>query len=219
MSAVKLGPSGLGSAGDTYRRMLWSKVTSRDFAGTDRALTRTMLAQLSPNAARALPPAVSKTAATHAAISAGTRTPRSWVHDIWSAIKAGAEALRVPAQGLLAQAALETGWGRHARGNNVFGVKAHGDGSTLTALTHEFTDGIVHEVHATFQSYRSIAHAVDDFVHVVQRLHPQALGQETVSAFAQALQASGYATDPHYARKIEAVAASPRMRSILAEVK
>ena len=143
---------------------------------------------------------------------------RSWVQGIWGAIRKAADALGVPPKGLLAQAALETGWGRRAHGHNLFGVKARGGGTSFSAMTHEFVDGVYHEVHASFASYGSVGHAIGDFVQLLRHVHPTAVGQATVAGYARALQASGYATDPRYAAKIEAVARSPRMKDLLRAV-
>ncbi|WP_440855191.1 glycoside hydrolase family 73 protein [Salinisphaera sp. RV14] len=239
MSSVKMGPSTTGYGGQVYQRMMWRKVASQDFAGADRALTQTTLSQLmGPQAASAqsaqvsgaLPaqagssaaspasPAISSSAPTPAS-DASSSDPQSWVHKIWHEIKSAAEALGVPAKALLAQAALETGWGRHATGHNLLGVKAHGGGDSFGAFTHEFQQGVMRRVRSQFQQYPSARHALQDFVSVLKSGHAQAVGQGTVSGYARALQDSGYATDPRYAAKIEAVANSPRMRQIMAAVK
>lgn len=223
MTAVRLGPSNLGYAGRAYQRMLWRKVSSHDFNGSDQALTRSTLAQLlpqqaSPAAAHALrSTAIDRAHTAHRATN--HINPEQWVREIWHAITAGAKALKVPAKALLAQAALETGWGQRAQGNNLFGIKAHGGGASFKALTHEFTNGVYRPVEASFEGYRSVVHAVDDLVSVVKNAHPGAVGQSTVSGFAQALQRSGYATDPRYAAKIEAIAQSSRMQQVLGAVK
>lgn len=236
MSSVKMGPSTTGYGGQVYQRMMWRKVASQDFAGADRALTQTTLSQLmGPQAASApagqAPGALAALAGSSAASptasssaptpygDASSSDPQSWVQEIWHEIKSAAEALSVPARALLAQAALETGWGRHATGHNLLGVKAHGGGDSFGALTHEFQQGVMRRVHSRFQQYPSAQYALQDFVSVLKNGHPQAVGQSTVSGYARALQDSGYATDPRYAAKIEAVANSPRMRQIMTTVK
>lgn len=235
MSSVKMGPSTGGYGGKVYQQMMWRKVASQDFAGSDRALTKTTMDQLM-GSSTTTGTATTRDTATLLSAAANTRASapsqragvsgasaaadaQSWVHKIWREIKSGAEALGVPPKGLLAQAALETGWGKHATGHNLFGVKAHGNGESFAALTREFDRGVLRQVRSQFQQYPSAQHAMQDFVSVLKHWHPQAVGQGTVSGYAQALQASGYATDPRYAAKIEAVANSPRMQHILAEVK
>lgn len=226
MSAVRLGPSDLGYAGQMYQRMLWHKIAAQDFAPTDQALTRAAMEQLMPHSAAQSPQSSLSTATVAAAPKAAPASQASarhdaasWVRAVWHAIRSGAEALGVPAKALLAQAALETGWGQHVSANNIFGVKAHGEGPNFTALTHEFADGVLRQVHAAFQGYSSVNRAVDDFVRILQQFHPHTLGQSTIAGYARALQQTGYATDPRYANKIEAVATSPRMQQLLASVK
>ena len=58
---------------------------------------------------------------------------------IWPALRMAASVLGVPPVGLLAQAALETGWGNAMPGNNIFGIKA-GAGQASTA-TGDSRDG------------------------------------------------------------------------------
>lgn len=222
MTSVKLGPSNLGYAGHAYQHMLWRRIASRDFNNSDMALTRSTLEQLMPHIAQTQPRATHGINASPKAASTQPSAPNSpdqWVRHIWHAITSGAKALKVPARALLAQAALETGWGRNAQGNNIFGIKAHGGGASFKAMTHEFSGGVFKPVKAAFKSYRSVTHAVDDLVNVVKQVHPQAMGHTTVAGFARALQHSGYATDPRYAAKIEAVAHSPLMRNLLDGVK
>lgn len=188
--------------------------------GLDNAINRNSATMPQSVEALALsaPPPVSTTTPAVASTSTSTGNPLSWVQDVWGAVKEGAHALGVPAKALLAQAALETGWGSRATGHNLFGVKAHGQENQFTAITHEFIDGVYHQVQAAFASYPSVSHAIKDFVSVLQKNHPSAVGQSTVAGYAHALQASGYATDPRYAAKIEAVASSPRMQDLLRSV-
>lgn len=223
MSAVKMGPSSTGYGGQVYQRMMWRRVARHDFAQVDKPLTRTTMNQLMGPVTRTTR-ATAASAQGPAGLSApdaasGNQDPQSWIQEIWNAVKSGAQALGVPVKGLLAQAALETGWGQHAKSNNLFGVKAHGSGSSFSALTHEFQGGVMRQVRANFQHYPSAQHAVKDFVAVLEHAHPQAVGQSTVAGYAQALQASGYATDPRYAAKIESVANSARMHQLVARVK
>lgn len=219
MSAVKMGPSSTGYGGKVYQRMMWHKVTQHDFGKTDQTLTRATMNQLMGPRSTTTTLAKTQSSSTSGAKStAQSHDPQSWVNEIWSAVKAGAKELGVPVKGMLAQAALETGWGSHASANNLFGVKAHGSGSSFSALTHEFTDGVMRQVRSSFQQYGSPDQAIQDFVSVLKSAHSQVVGQQTVSGYAHALQTSGYATDPRYAAKIEAVAESPQMNHLLAMV-
>jgi flagellar protein FlgJ len=133
--------------------------------------------------------------------------------------RAGRE-LGVDPQALLAQAALETGWGRSlprdAQGNasfNLFGIKAtrHWEGGSVTASTQEFEQGIPVSRHEQFRAYDSAAASFEDYVATLKNnpRYAAALGTGgDVAAFASALQKGGYATDPQYAAKLVAVAGS-----------
>lgn len=115
---------------------------------------------------------------------------------------------------LVAQAALETGWGQHvmaaADGNsshNLFGIKADRawDGPTVTRRTLEYFDGRPVRVNAAFRAYDDYGAAFDDYARFIRGnpRYAQALSKaDDPRAYVHELQRAGYATDPHYARKI-----------------
>ena len=135
-------------------------------------------------------------------------------------LQSAAQSLGVSPNVLLAQAALESGWGRSMPGNNLFGVKAGAgwDGDTVQAHTHEASaNGAVGET-AQFRAYPSLAAAVADYVQLIARnaRYRAALGAGTDPlAYGQALVAGGYATDPDYASKLAVVAGSPTIAAAL----
>ncbi|WP_433886504.1 flagellar assembly peptidoglycan hydrolase FlgJ [Pseudomonas vranovensis] len=119
---------------------------------------------------------------------------------------------------LVAQAALETGWGksvmRQADGSsshNLFGIKATGNwqGGQARAITSEFRDGQFVKETAAFRSYDSYQDSFHDLVSLLQN---NARYKEAVKAadkpeqFVRELQKAGYATDPDYASKISQIA-------------
>lgn len=147
---------------------------------------------------------------------------RAFIASIAPSASAAARALGVSPVGILAQAALETGWGRHAPGNNLFGIKAGDDwqGSSLREVSAEVSGGIRHLGQAAFRAYQSVAASVHDYASLLEspryasvRGHGEDLG-----AFAQGLQQAGYATDPNYAHDLLAVANSPVMHDALASL-
>ncbi|CBA15927.1 flagellar assembly peptidoglycan hydrolase FlgJ [Xanthomonas albilineans] len=159
-------------------------------------------------------------AANAAAASLGERTPEGFVARIWNHAQKAAHELGVDARALVAQAALETGWGRHGMAhnnspssNNMFGIKATGwNGDRITANTHEYVDGVKQSQTADFRAYASPADSFDDYVRLLKTnpRYQQALKAGTdIRGFAQGLQRAGYATDPSYASKIAAIAAGP----------
>jgi flagellar protein FlgJ len=132
--------------------------------------------------------------------------------------EAAARELGVDANALLAQAALETGWGksipRTANGEcsfNLFGIKAGSQwsGRTVNVPTLEFEDGIPVRKVERFRAYESPAECFRDYARLignsVRYSNAKGAGAD-VAAFAAALQDGGYATDPNYARKLVAVA-------------
>ena len=122
----------------------------------------------------------------------------------------------VPAELILAQAALETGWGRHEiatrNGNNshnLFGIKAgsHWQGETTDIVTHEYINGRRTQVVDTFRVYESFEHAFTDYASLISN-NPRYAGvvqAPSAEQAAQELQRGGYATDPRYADKLVAV--------------
>ncbi len=147
---------------------------------------------------------------------------KSFIASILPSVQTAAKQLGVAPVAILAQAALETGWGRHAPGNNVFGVKAGSGwvGGTVQTLTREFQNGVASMGTAAFRAYQNVADSVDNYAALLSRPRYQsARGQgNDISAFASALQRSGYATDPDYAAKLVAIARSPRMQQALQQL-
>ena len=133
--------------------------------------------------------------------------------------EAAARELGIDPQNLIAQAALETGWGRSQPGHshNLFGIKSGGSwtGSSVQANTEEFVGGESRRVDAGFRAYGNSAESVQDYVRLI-RDNPRYEGAlntgSDVQAFATALQRGGYATDPDYARKLVTVANEVRQR-------
>ncbi|EQC1556239.1 flagellar assembly peptidoglycan hydrolase FlgJ [Citrobacter amalonaticus] len=119
----------------------------------------------------------------------------------------------VPHHLILAQAALESGWGqrqiRRENGEpsfNLFGVKASGNwkGPVTEITTTEYENGEAKKVKAKFRVYSSYLEALSDYVGLLTRNPRYAAVTTAVTAEqgAQALQSAGYATDPNYARKL-----------------
>ncbi|AST79470.1 TPA: flagellar assembly peptidoglycan hydrolase FlgJ [Citrobacter farmeri] len=119
----------------------------------------------------------------------------------------------VPHHLILAQAALESGWGqrqiRRENGEpsfNLFGVKASGNwkGPVTEITTTEYENGEAKKVKAKFRVYSSYLEALSDYVGLLTR-NPRYAAVTTAATAeqgAQALQSAGYATDPNYARKL-----------------
>ncbi|UJJ57621.1 flagellar assembly peptidoglycan hydrolase FlgJ [Rhodanobacter denitrificans] len=142
-----------------------------------------------------------------------------------------AKQLGVSVRALLAQAALETGWGKHLPSHrdgsssfNLFGIKAGGswDGDKVSVPTLEYEGGVAVRRRDQFRAYDSPSESFSDYARLLtdSPRYAQALGQgENVAGFARALVRGGYATDPAYAAKITAIANSPQMREALAALR
>lgn len=179
-----------------------------------------------------LPAARAPTAATAADENCGPATPldcsspEAFVRSLWPHAKKTAEQLGVSAKALIAQAALETGWGRRLVGgdrnvtsHNLFGIKATGwNGAKVSSGTHEYVNGVRQNVRDSFRAYTSAADSFADYARLLGKSrYAEARGTgEDVHRFASALQRGGYATDPSYANKITAIANGATMRRALA---
>ena len=155
-------------------------------------------------------------------------TPQNFVQTLWPQAQQAARELGVNPKVLVAQAALETGWGRsvmqHPDGrssHNLFGIKASPgwDGSQVSARTLEYDNGIPVRTRAAFRSYGSYADSFSDYVDFLKSnpRYRQALAQAgNPQQFASALQNAGYATDPAYAQKISAIVNGDTLQGALA---
>lgn len=140
----------------------------------------------------------------------------SFVARIAGAAQSAGEQLGVSPHVLVAQAALETGWGKKpltdAAGNdthNLFGIKAGKDwqGKTATVTTTEYVNGVAQKKVDTFRAYDSYSDAFSDYASLIKRRFGEAVGQGAdAKGYGQALQSRGYATDPTYASKLALVA-------------
>ena len=133
------------------------------------------------------------------------------------AAKVAQQKTGIPAEFMISQAALETGWGRkeirHADGSpsfNLFGIKAGGSwkGPTAEVWTTEYVNGKPQRVKAQFRAYGSYEESFADYARLIKDspryAQVVARGQDA-TAFAQGLQRAGYATDPAYADKLSRV--------------
>jgi len=157
------------------------------------------------------------------------RSPEGFVARVWPHAQRAAEELGVDPRALVAQAALETGWGRRliqrsdgASANNLFGIKATGwSGERASVNTHEYRDGVRRTERAEFRAYASPAESFADYVRLLKKSPRYAQALEAgrdVRAFAQGLQRAGYATDPSYADKITAISNGPTLGRALAKL-
>lgn len=109
---------------------------------------------------------------------------------------------------IVAQAALETGWGKSAPNNNYFGIKSHGKAGGATMSTKEVINGKEVTVDASFRQFDSPADSVVGYGEFLLEnpRYKSMLEATTLEEQVRALGRSGYATDPNYADKIYSIA-------------
>src|SRR4051812_32487594 len=222
MRSASMGDPLFGSdQGDMYQDMADDQLAVQLSQGKGLGLADMLIRQLSNGA--------SGTAAINPAPGAtteGVATPKQreeFISGLMPHAEAAARDLGVDPGNLIAQAALETGWGRSQPGqgdnasHNLFGIKAGGswNGASVQANTEEFVGRESRRVDADFRAYGSQRESVQDYVRLI-RDNPRFAGALNtggdVHAFASALQRGGYATDPDYARKLVTVADEVRQR-------
>ncbi len=132
--------------------------------------------------------------------------------------KAAAARIGVDPKYLVAQAALETGWGKSvmraedgSSSHNLFGIKAgqSWQGGQARAITSEFRNGSMVKETAQFRSYNSYQDSFHDLVTLLQsndRYKEVVKSADNPEQFVRELQKAGYATDPDYASKISQIA-------------
>lgn len=147
---------------------------------------------------------------------AGDPSPAAFVKAVLPYAEHAAATLGVSARVLIAQAALETGWGKKIIGGlgegsskNIFNIKATGwDGAKSSARTLEFEGGGMVRKTESFRRYDSMLDSFNDYVRLIQD-NPRYAGALRAGgdpyAYARALQSAGYATDPQYAQKINSI--------------
>lgn len=122
----------------------------------------------------------------------------------------------IPHQLIVAQAALESGWGQReiptsdgTPSYNLFGIKAGGswNGPVTEITTTEFEQGAAKKVKAKFRVYGSYVEAIADYVKLLTNnpRYADVAAARSPEQAAHALQRAGYATDPQYASKLVSV--------------
>jgi len=148
---------------------------------------------------------------------------REFVNRVWAHAHQASQATGIPVHFMVAQAALETGWGksepRFADGrpsHNLFGIKAgkNWNGPVVEASTTEYNDGAAQQQVERFRAYASYADSFRDYANLLNSSprYASVVGSRDASAFARGLQQAGYATDPMYAAKLERIIGGNTLR-------
>jgi len=168
---------------------------------------------VSARAAASTPSAASTSAAPaqqvtpFAPTDVDSSSPEAFIRSIAPYAARVSKATGIPAAALIGMAANETGYGKYASHNNLFGIKGTGPaGSFSTPTWEDYGNGRVNIVD-NFRAYHSPAESFIDFADLVETSprYKGAVGQTTVEGFVNGLRQGGYMTDPDYVSKISAI--------------
>jgi len=161
--------------------------------------------------------AIQPTVASSSNVEFSPENPKDFIRELWPYAQDAAKKIGLDAKVLVAQAALETGWGqdmiRHGDGRNsfnLFGIKANSawQGDQVISLTREYEQGQKVQRTEPFRAYESLNQSFTDYVDFVQsnpRYQGAMKNAHDPEAYLDALAKSGYATDPEYANKIQSI--------------
>lgn len=208
---------GLGLADMLVRQLAQGRVADDATTGGESAGTASAPPDLTPGRAQATP-----TASPSAAAGAPAPAREAFVREVWPHAVAAGRSLGVDPATIVSHAALETGWGRALPQQpdgrtsfNLFGIKAGSrwGGAVAPASTLEYQGARAERSVEQFRAYESLGAGVADYARLLggSPRYAAALGTGSdVGAFAGALQRAGYATDPQYATKLQAIASEVR---------
>lgn len=197
---------GIGIADMLYRQM------SRSYGDKDPATDNSSMqyqSRLAPDAPVYQPPLAERVAIAD--------SPKTFIDKVMPYIKKAASALGVDAEMLTAQAALETGWGKHmlankvgGASNNLFNIKrsAEWQGDSVSVNSLEEKNGVLSAERSEFKTYENLDDSVNDYVDLLkgkQHFQDAVNSAENSFEFIDKLQKAGYATDSAYADKVFSV--------------
>jgi flagellar protein FlgJ len=234
----------MGMYQDMFDKQIALTMSQHQDLGLGSLLTRQMAARAAAGGASPAPPdghatprpAVAPSSAapppaTSAPPTSMTQSAGEFVDQVLPSIRTAAQALGLNPLVLLAQAALETGWGKRmahtADGNpslNLFGIKADDTwvGARAAANTVEYAGGVATQRQAAFRAYGSIEESVNDFANLLKNSpryrHAAAAGPDA-QAYVDGIGRSGYATDPEYAAKLHDILHGSTLRAAVKSIK
>ena len=221
--ATRISKSGTGLA-DMIAKQLGRYVAGPTDTDKKPVNTSTLIAPPLAKAAVERYSAIAATAATNSSVDAPARDEqRAFVTRMWDHAAAAQQASGIPANFVLAQAALESGWGkREIRDSsgfqtyNLFGIKAGSgwQGKTVDVLTTEYENGVGKKVSEKFRAYNNYSEAFRDWAQLIgsNKRYADVVQSSGASGsaagFASGLARAGYATDPDYGAKLARVIGS-----------
>ncbi len=137
-----------------------------------------------------------------------------FVKSIWPTAKQAASMMGLDPKILMAQAALETGWGKFiakdadgSSSNNLFNVKTGGskEFDSVKINTTEYIADTPIKTSASFRKYSSVEQSFNDYVSLIkgnERYQNALANAGNPELYVNELHKAGYATDPNYGSKI-----------------
>src|SRR5438034_1464418 len=185
--------------------------------GLSEVIARQLERQMGTPSAAVAPAAAAGAPARRDAADKVSSSQADFLKEHQSAARAAEAQTGIPATFMVAQAAHETGWGKHEIRNadgtpshNLFGIKADANwkGPVAEVSTTEYVSGVARKVVAKFRAYASYAESFGDYAKLMKsspRYANVVANADSAQGFARGLQRAGYATDPAYADKLTRV--------------
>jgi flagellar protein FlgJ len=223
-SAEETNSNEMGMYQDMFDKQVALSISQHADLGISRLLKRQLAGKPAPAGLKS----TSAVPTASASAPAAFQTAAEFVDRMLPPIRRAANALGLDPMGMLAQAALETGWGqrmpRNADGSlshNMFGIKAGDEwaGARASADTMEVANGVATPRRTTFRAYGSIEESVNDFASLLKsspRYRDVIAAGGNAGAYIASMGKSGYATDPEYGNKLSQILHSDTLQSALA---
>ena len=188
--------------------------------GLSEVIARQLERQMGTPSAAVAPAAAAGAPARRDAADKVSSSQADFLKEHQSAAHAAEAQTGIPATFMVAQAAHETGWGKHEIRNadgtpshNLFGIKASTgwNGPVAEVTTTEWSGGEPQKLVQKFRAYGSYAEAFQDYARLIAQspryaaVMQQLASGSTPQGYAAGLQKAGYATDPAYADKLTRV--------------
>jgi flagellar protein FlgJ len=219
----------MGMYQDMFDKQVALSISQHADLGIGRLLRRQLAGKSAPGSVK-LGSGESLPAAPAAAVptAAIAHSPAEFVNRVMPSIQRAAGTLGVDPAAMLAQAALETGWGQRmpraadgSSSHNLFGIKAGNEwtGARATADSMEVINGVATPHRTAFRAYGSVEESINDFANLLKsspRYKEVLAGGSNAGAYIAAMGDSGYATDPGYGNKLNQILSSDTLQSALA---
>ena len=218
--AQQMSSKGIGVADAMLKQLMRNSGMSADDANAGNNVAMNALAKAYANPANNGALKMGRGYSANSALTPAVRGDGSsdkvdaFVDKLAAPAQAASAATGIPARFIIGQAALESGWGKReirksdgSTSHNIFGIKASDDwnGKTVATVTTEYINGRPQRVVEKFRAYDSYEEAMTDYASFLKsnpRYAQVINSSRDVNGFAQGMQRAGYATDPHYAKKL-----------------